>query len=152
MFAHAPRGDFSAEEFFNARDFTMLGVVPRFWGSEDADGGGASGAAGSSSSGDAVVWARTFHDGTLVTFPLAKGESLANLSLPSLKPVQPRCPRWVTTIACQFGLPLGIVGILFAISYILVLLGPLRGISGKYMKDEASVAVEDYVDDGAGDL
>ncbi len=40
------------------------------------------------------------------------------------------------------------MGILFIISYLLVLLGPLRGISSRYMKDEGpSFNIDEYVED-----
>jgi ribosomal protein S18 acetylase RimI-like enzyme len=137
VFVHVPRGDDIAETFFDTADFTRLGYVPKFW---------------EESGTDAVVWAKAFHDSELAAFVPQGGEELANLADRNLKRLRPRCPRWVMTIACQFGLPLGIVGLLFLISYALVLLGPLRGISSKYMAHEgAQYNVDEYVDeDDAG--
>jgi ribosomal protein S18 acetylase RimI-like enzyme len=139
VFVHVPRGSESAENFYDTSDFSRLGYVPKFW---------------AASGTDAVVWAKAFHESELATFVVKEGQELADLSDRNLKRLTPRCPKWAMTLACQFGLPLGIVGVLFIISYALVLLGPLRGISSKYMEraGEGSVNVDEYVDEDGADL
>jgi hypothetical protein len=154
---HVPMDDepSPADEFLSYMDFTPLGYIPNFWpGAGGRDGGAAGAGAGGAA---AVVWAKAFHSGELARFPKPKGTKLADLTTPGLERVKPRCPRWASALACQFGLPIAIVALLFAISYALVLLGPLRGISSRYMKGAdgpAYASLDDYVEeeDGSAEL
>ncbi len=137
-FVHVPSGERAAEGFFSFHNFVPMGRVPAFF-------------PGDKGKIEATLWATPFHSGELVSYertPVEKAAGiLPDLSKEDVKVAKPRCPRWLSTICLQFGLPIGIVGLLFIISYALVLLGPLRGISGKYIKGEDGVAVDQYVEE-----
>jgi ribosomal protein S18 acetylase RimI-like enzyme len=140
VFLHAPRGNDVVDTLFDGMSFVRFGYVPGFYA---AAGGKA----------DASLWAAPFHHGQLASYaPQVKGEEL-NLA-GEMKRAK-RAPKWVTDCALQFGLPICIVALLFVISYVLVLLGPLRGISNKYMDNGAApyegVDVSEY-EEGGDDL
>lgn len=134
-FLHSRANDEALAHFYEENSFAKMGLVPAHYTISEKKV-------------DAVVWARAFHDNELVAYqPPAKGQ-LPNLKDPKLQRAR-RTPKWVWDCFLQFGLPLLVVFLLFAISYALVLLGPLRGISSKYIKDGYGddVSHEDELDE-----
>lgn len=129
-----------ANSFYEDAGYTLMGEIPEYYSLkvEGVDG------KVREAKEAAHVWARPFHDGVLAVYQPTKageGKSIINLADPELKRVK-KMPQWMVDCGFQFLLPLCIVAILFVISYVLVLLGPLKGISRKYMKD-GSAADED---------
>jgi len=118
-FGFAPRGDPAAEDFYHTRfNFDEFGVVPNYRGS----------------GADFVVWTQAFHNGTLATYA-GEGDELPVFAAGGEAPKRKRhTPRWLVELGLQFGLPILIVVLLFGISYFLVWLGPLKGISSKFLK------------------
>jgi hypothetical protein len=129
VFLHSVRGDRKLAAFYDDLNFTNMGYVPSFYQGKT----------------DATVWASGFHGGELVSYPRPAAGEEVNLGDPELKRAK-KTPKWVIDCALQFGLPIGIVAILFAISYGLVLLGPLRGISQRYIKDGGGLGAVDVAD------
>jgi len=120
-FLHTPESDTGACAFFEDTGFVSFGRVPNHY-SQQIKGSPA-----------ARVYARPFHDGELAQYQEQKGSAIVDLTSPHLARVK-KTPKWVRDLFCQFLLPIGLVAALFGISYILVLAGPLRGISSKFMK------------------
>lgn len=150
VFLHTRRGNVVNDAFYDDLNFTPLGYVPSFYG-KLADKDGAAGDDDAKPSGDATVWAAAFHNAQLVSYVKNKGETEVNLSDPALKKAK-KTPKWVIDCGLQFGLPICVVAVLFAVSYALVLLGPLRGISRKYIKDASGNAVPEDVYDSNLDV
>ena len=117
-FAFAPRGDAASRDFFEDRhNFKEFGFVPDFRGSGRAYS----------------LWAQPFHNGALAEYAKAAGDDLPNLAAGTALVRVRHTPKWLVELGLQFGLPVLIVILLFGVSYLLVWLGPLKGISTKYM-------------------
>jgi ribosomal protein S18 acetylase RimI-like enzyme len=78
---------------------------------------------------DASVVAMALHGAELAEFEGAAGGGAVNLLDPALKRKR-RMPAWQRDLLLFYVLPFCAVALLFAVSYALVALGPLRGISG----------------------
>lgn len=122
-FAHALAEDEGAVAFLDDAGFSKFGLVRGHFHVKDAD-------TGDDVAADAIVFARPFHDAELARYAKPAGAELVDLSAPGLAKVR-RAPKWAVNCGLQFILPLAIVAALFGVSYVLVLLGPLRGISGR---------------------
>ena len=117
-FLHARAGDGEAAAFYEENDFVRLGVIPA---SYNIDGTPTA----------AALWVRAlaYRDARLVVYEAPRGGGPIDLSSPTLKRYKP-LPKWVRDLLLHFVLPSLVVALLFLICYALVLLGPLRGISG----------------------
>ena len=111
---------------------------------------------------DASVYAFAFIQGQLAEYQLTtetSGENawgLPNLLDEKLARVK-KTPKWLVDCGIQFGLPLCFIIVLFLVSYGLVLLGPLKGISGpppgmRYAEDDELGGGADGAYDEDGDL
>jgi hypothetical protein len=130
VFAYAPRGDEVMESFFNeCHKFTEFGFIKDFKEKQDYS-----------------LWAQEFHDGSLACYHPVAGDVLPDLFDAELKRKRP-VPKWVVDLGLQFGLPVLVVVVLFGISYFLVWLGPLKGISSKYMNGPQIDVLEDENED-----
>jgi ribosomal protein S18 acetylase RimI-like enzyme len=110
-------GDAAAHAFYCggcALPFAVLGRWPGYYPLE----GGA----------DASVLALPFKGAELAEF---EGVPPANLLDPAVKRKR-RMPAWQRTLLLYYVLPFAALALLFALSYALVALGPLRGISGPH--------------------
>lgn len=131
-FLHTNASEQGVNDFYWENEFECLGVVPKYY---TVDGQPV----------DAKVWVRAFHNAQVAVYkPQVKGQPVDLTQKPLTKPW--RLPGWMWTLFLQFGLPLCCVGALFAISYLLVLLGPLKGISSRFIKDEGGDFSADTTD------
>lgn len=117
-FLHARAGDGEAAAFYEENDFERLGVIPA---SYVVDGAPAA----------AALWVRAlaYRDARVVVYEAPRGGGPIDLASPTLRRHKP-LPKWVRDLLFHFVLPSLVVALLFLICYALVLLGPLRGISG----------------------
>ncbi len=78
---------------------------------------------------DAAVWAQALNDHILVEYSQPDGEpvDLANAD-DVLRSRVSKIPKWQRDCFLQFILPFLVLLVLFSISYLLVVLGPLKGI------------------------
>lgn len=153
-FLHCDASDEVSNGFYLDAGYDLLGELPDYYTFKvkGEDGGVVDIKAA------AHVWARPFNDGALCRYDATKddkGHELVNLAAPELKRTK-RLPKWMVDCGFQFILPLCIVATLFLVSYALVLLGPLKGISRKYMKgagegDEEGEELDPLADE-EGDL
>jgi hypothetical protein len=121
--------DEKVSEFYTENEFDRIGVLPQYY---TIDG----------KKVDASVWVRAFHRAQTVIYkPQVQGQPVDLSVRPLTKPW--RLPGWLWTLFLQFGLPICCVALLFAVSYLLVLFGPLRGISNKYIKEDSPIYEDD---------
>jgi len=135
-----PAGDNAASEFAQSVHFQRFGRLPTFLAPlVPAPSGGEA----ARERRDGVLWVTALHSNELVEYtqpPAAAaaadddGEEVPDSALLDLLAADlpsrrvKKMPKWARDCLLQFVLPFGIVFAVFAISYLLVLLGPLKGI------------------------
>lgn len=118
---YAPSGSGALNEFWESVHFSPYGKIPRYFQT-------ASGPV------DAIVWLTVLNGKELIEYvnPDPDPEALVDLSSPTLLSLRKKhMPKWLRDFLLQFVLPFGVVGLVFLISYLLVLFGPLKGISSE---------------------
>jgi hypothetical protein len=80
---------------------------------------------------DACVLALPLREAELTEFEPASSGGVVNLLDPALARKR-RMPAWQRDLLLYYVLPFSVVALLFLVSYALVVLGPLRGISGPH--------------------
>lgn len=108
--------------FYQFNGFTLLGVLPDYYPEKYR--------LPSNTTGEAnfMVFAIGGEDVVVEFEPQVPGQP-PNLLDAHLQP-RKKMPPWVRTLLLYYVLPIAAVALLFAVCYLLVLLGPLRGISG----------------------
>jgi ribosomal protein S18 acetylase RimI-like enzyme len=169
-FLHARAKDAGAAAFHAANGFVALGRLPRYYTalsgkqpSSSADSSADSSGASPGGAEDAVLFVRPLRDAELMQFAVqapaagagsGSAPALPDLSDPALKPVW-KAPKWAMDLCLHFVLPISAVGLLFLLCYALVLLGPLKGISGLHLEEApapvpAPAATPVYLNAAAG--
>lgn len=98
------------------------------------------------------MWAIPLKGSHVVTYKQSQPGTPVDLTKPGAlqQVVVWRFPPWARTLCLQFGLPFGGVLLLYILCYTLVVVGPLKGISGGLgLMDPA--AHEDQFDEGEYD-
>jgi hypothetical protein len=114
-FLHARADDEAASAFYEANSYSILGSL-----------------AGHYSAGkeDALLWVRPLRDASLPEYEGPRSaRGVVDLDAKGLTRAK-KMPWWLRDLLFHFVLPIGAVVVLFGICYALVVLGPLRGISG----------------------
>ena len=124
VFLHSRASDESSAAFYAANDFTRLGALPEHY----SEGG--VGSSGGAQREDALLWVRPLRDVALAEFDGPRTTSGdVNLTHPGVQRTT-KMPWWLRDLLFHFILPFTGVAVLFGICYLLVVLGPLKGISG----------------------
>jgi hypothetical protein len=115
---YTPTNSELCDEFFESLHFEKYGRIPKRF------------VASNGHTVDAAVWITSLHSLELTQYDNPNTESLLDLSNPNLPSMKKKhMPKWVRDLLLQFCLPIGVVALLFIISYLLVIFGPLQGIS-----------------------
>lgn len=119
IFCHTKADETAANALYRTAGFSCIGRVPQHY---TIDG----------KQHDAHVWVLAMQGSFPVTYKRPAPGQLPDLSdAARLEAVRVfRLPPFARTLLMQFGLPILGVVLLYAVSYALVVLGPLKGISG----------------------
>lgn len=143
IFAYAPADDVASANFFDDVHFTKFGVLPRYFKRRTDDAPVAGDKYEGVDPTTAALWVSVLRGNELVEYkrPAAAAgsrrrgddeEGDLDLTTPDIAKLRvKRMPKWLRDILLQFLLPIGIVGVIFIVSYLLVVLGPLEGIGEK---------------------
>ena len=138
VFLHSRASDESSAAFYDANDFSRLGALPEHY-SDSGSRGGSGG--GDAQREDALLWVRPLRDVALAEFDGPRTTSGdVNLTHPGVQRTT-KMPWWLRDLLFHFILPFTGVAVLFGICYLLVVLGPLKGISGLGGGGEDAAAV-----------